>query len=113
MSLSLFGHKPLKQFIIIFLSALTLAPAAAQSPFLAPDYRPEVIINGNTLKFPWTGGVNSPIVNSIDLDGNGFADIMLFDRVGNRITTFLNDGIALQSSYTHAPEFEPLFPPLH
>lgn len=113
MSLSLFTHNRLKQFLILVLAVLAMSPAGAQTPFLMPDYRPEVIINGSPLKFPWTGGVNSPVVNQIDLNGDGYMDILLFDRVGNRISTFLNDGIALQSSYSFAPEYHALFPPLH
>jgi hypothetical protein len=113
MSLSLFTHNRLKQFLILVFTFLAVLPAGAQTPFLMPDYRPDVIINGSPLKFPWTGGVNSPVVNQIDLNGDGFQDILLFDRVGNRISTFLNDGIALQSSFSFAPEYLSLFPPLH
>lgn len=80
---------------------------------LQPDPRPMVIIGQDTLKFPWTGGLNSPIVNEVDMDGDGSNDILLFDRVGGRLTTFINDGIFQKSSYTYAPEYQVLFPPVH
>ena len=33
-------------------------------------------------------------------------DLFVFDRTGNKITTFLNNG----NSYSYAPEYEQLFP---
>lgn len=80
---------------------------------LRPDNRPQVTINNHLLKYPWTGGLNSVILNEIDLDGDGDMDLLLLDRVGNRLTTFLNDGITHQVSYTYAPQYQLLFPPLH
>ncbi len=88
--------------------------ANAQSPqILFLDTRPPVEVNGKQLAFPWAGGLNSPIINQIELNGDGFTDILIFDRVGNRIITFLNDGLASQSSYSWAPQYQQLFPRLH
>jgi hypothetical protein len=103
----------LKTIYILILALCFSIKLSAQTPVLGLDPRFPVTVGGNALKFPWTGGVNSPIFNQIDLDGDGDLDLFLFDRVGGRISTFLNDGIAQQSSYTYAPQFQPMLPEIH
>ncbi|NOX46076.1 MAG: T9SS type A sorting domain-containing protein [Chlorobi bacterium] len=65
-----------------------------------------------TFAFPWAGGMNSCQFNEIDLDLDGTKDLMVFDRNGNRIMTFLNGGTAGQVDYTYAPEYAQKFPGL-
>lgn len=66
-------------------------------------------VNGNdTLLYPFTGGFNAPQFNKIDLDGDNIEDLMVFDRVGNKVTTFLFKA----NKYVYAPSFESQFPPL-
>lgn len=83
------------------------------SQYLFVDQRAPVTISGKQLLFPWTGGVNSPVVNEIDLNGDGIMDLMLFDRAGNRITTYLNTGVSGQTSYIYSPEYISKFPAMH
>lgn len=103
------------RFIPIIIGGLFFIaePAAAQNTTLFRDSRPPVIINNDTLDFPWTGGFNSVIINELDFDGDNDMDLILFDRVGDRITTFINDGITGQSSYRYYPDFALLLPPVH
>jgi len=69
--------------------------------------------NGDTLKNAWAGGFNSVQFSEIDLDLDGTMDLLAFDKADNRIIPFINNGIANQSSYKHAPEYIPYFPKLH
>jgi hypothetical protein len=70
-------------------------------------------INGDTMKNPWAGGFNSVQFSEIDLNLDGTKDLLVFDKADNRIIPFINDGIANQVSYTHAPEYIQDFPTLH
>lgn len=95
----------------LILSILPVFTAIAQTgPDLFLDNRPPVIINGNTLSMPWTGGLNSPIFNEIDLNADGINDLMVFDRVGYRYSTYINKGIAGAADYTYDPFYTSLFP---
>lgn len=92
---------------------LMAMPALAQTPFLVPDHLPRVVIAGDTLKAPWTGGFNSVIPVEIEFNGDNLMDLFLFDRAGNRITTFINNGSTGTDAYDYAPEYSDLLPPLH
>ncbi len=65
-----------------------------------------------TLQYPWAGGLNSCQFGEIDLNGNGIKDLFVFDRQGNRILTFINEGIPGKISYAFAPEYASSFPQL-
>ena len=68
---------------------------------------------GNPLQFPWTGGMNSCQFSTIDLNADGIKDLFVFDKIGDRILTFINIGTANAVSYTFAPEYAVRFPALH
>jgi hypothetical protein len=61
---------------------------------------------GNQLAVPWGGGLNAAHYNTMDLNGDGAEDLVLFDRMGDKIQTFLR----VESKWQYAPEFEELFP---
>lgn len=63
--------------------------------------------------FPWIGGLNSCQFNEIDLNFDGIMDLFVFDRYGDRIITFINEGIADSICYQYAPEYADMFPDLH
>lgn len=64
--------------------------------------------NVDTLPFPFTGGLNSPQMYNLELDGDGIKDLFVFDRFGNKVLTFLFKG----GKYVYAPMYESQFPPL-
>ncbi|NVN93774.1 MAG: T9SS type A sorting domain-containing protein [Bacteroidetes bacterium] len=66
--------------------------------------------SGNSLLYPWTGGMNSCQFSAIDLNFDGIKDLFVFDKIGNRILTFINTGTANTVSYTYAPEYAVRFP---
>jgi hypothetical protein len=65
---------------------------------------------GNSLADAWAGGLNACQFNEIDLDNDGFKDIVVFDRNGNRTLTYKNLGIQNQVSYVLKPELAALLP---
>ncbi|MBL0342371.1 MAG: T9SS type A sorting domain-containing protein [Bacteroidetes bacterium] len=65
---------------------------------------------GSALKNPWVGGYNAPIFSEIDLNGDGIKDLFIFDKDGDRVTTYLNTGTPNTVSYVHAPEYKKKFP---
>ncbi len=66
----------------------------------------------NTLVFPWAGGLNACQFGRMDLDGDGRKDLLVFDRQGNRLLTFLNQGATGEIKYNYAPEYAKRFPKL-
>ena len=68
---------------------------------------------GNPYKFPWTGGMSYSQFSAVDLNADGIKDLVVFDKNGNRIMTFLNSGIADSISYSFAPEYALAFPEIH
>lgn len=81
---------------------------AAQPYFIRYDSVP-VTINNNLLKYPWAGGLNSCQFSTIDLNRDGKEDLFIFDRGGNRINTFINNGTAGNVDYRFAPEYRSHF----
>jgi hypothetical protein len=55
---------------------------------------------------PWAGGINAPQINTIDLNGDGKDDLMLFDRMANKIITF----VTTTTGHSYAPQYESEFP---
>lgn len=103
------------RILLILLGILGLLDRAkSQSQLLYLDQRPKVIVNNNdTLDFPWTGGFNSAMPVEIEMNGDSLIDLMMFDRIGNRISTFLNDGSGSTSAYSYHPEYISKFPVLY
>lgn len=70
----------------------------------------EVKIDGNVIENPWTGGLNFCQFSAIDLNFDGKKDLFIFDRSGNKVLTFINEGNAGEIKYRHAPEYKENFP---
>jgi hypothetical protein len=65
------------------------------------------------LQFPWAGGMNSCQFGAIDINLDGKPDLVIFDRFGNRILPFINEGSTGVIRYSWHPELSSLFPDLH
>lgn len=65
------------------------------------------------LLFPWSGGLNSIKISEIDLNFDGFKDLFIFEKNGNRILPFLNQGINDSCCFSFAPQYVHCFPKLH
>ena len=58
----------------------------------------------------WAGGINSGQFSEIDLNMDGILDLFVFDRDGDKISTYINNGTIGAIDYTYAPEYEDKFP---
>lgn len=66
--------------------------------------------NGDTLINAWAGGFNSVQFSEIDLNLDGIKDLLVFDRTGNRVSTFINSGTSNEVSYTYDPYYLQFIP---
>ncbi|MBK7939155.1 MAG: VCBS repeat-containing protein [Lewinellaceae bacterium] len=71
-----------------------------------------VTVDGKELKYPFAGGLNNGQFSDADLNHDGIQDLVVFDRGGDVVLTFLNEGTPGQISYTYAPEYACNFPKL-
>lgn len=66
--------------------------------------------DSKALRYPWTGGMNAPQFSACDLNNDGTKDLFIFDRVGNKVLTYLNVGTNTDTAFVYAPQYESLFP---
>ncbi|MGL5888951.1 MAG: T9SS type A sorting domain-containing protein [Bacteroidia bacterium] len=101
-----------KLLTALVLGFVVAAPAQAQLSFNRVD-SVQVVANSQLMPWPWAGGMNFCQFSEIDLDQDGTMDLFSFDRSGNKILTWINNGTANQSDYTFAPEYIMRFPLLN
>ncbi len=92
--------------VLALVFVLPAAEVSAQFTYSLDQSTP-VEVDGQSLSFPWAGGLNSAQLNKIDFDGDGKEDLVVLDRAGNKLLPFRNDG----NKYQYAPEYTTLFPP--
>lgn len=69
------------------------------------------VTNGTqTLDNPWAGGINSPQFSQVDLNQDNQLDLIVFDRNGNTLKTFVNEGVNGVMAYRHVPKYQRQFP---
>ncbi len=87
---------------------LFFSPGFASAQFLYElDYSIPVVTEGNiTLKYPWSGGLNTVQINTLDINHDNKEDLVIFDRMGNLVITFLQE----DDQYVYAPEYQVFFP---
>jgi hypothetical protein len=100
-----------KLFLLLLVCGLDFQ-SFAQSFFFSIDTAVKVESNGKHLFNPWAGGLNAAQFSTIDLDGNGMEDLLVFDRATNKATTYLATPNDTGYSWIHHPEYEFLFPGL-
>lgn len=61
---------------------------------------------------PWTGGLNACQFGRLDLDVDGQDDLVVFDRQGNRLLCFLNEGAPGEVRYEYTNVYDSCFPEL-
>lgn len=104
-----------KQFLLLSGLLLFILPrlgAQTITGFSRTDTIP-VYDNSQQLLNPWAGGINFSMFSEIDLNLDGIMDLFVFDRSGNKITTYLNTGTPNQPDYRVAPQYVSRFPLLH
>lgn len=59
---------------------------------------------------PFQGGLNAPQFNAIDLNFDNIMDLVIFERSGSRVFTFINGGSNGQVDYVYDSRYESAFP---
>lgn len=98
--------------IIIIINLLQLPTLMLHAQISLPSMPIEVVENGNSLDFVALGGLNMPQFSAGDLNDDGIKDLVIFDREGNQVLTFINGGTPNSIDYTYEPEFAKNFPPV-
>ena len=94
--------------ILIFVSATSMAQA-----YLVRDQGISVEKNGESLHFPWVGGMNNPQFSTIDFNQDGKNDLFVFDKSGNIIIPFIQHAAPGQINFSFEPSYVRFFPKLH
>ena len=102
----------MKSIRITFFFLLFSILLSAQPYFQFYDSIP-VKISGTYISNAWAGGLNFVQVSNIDLDIDGIKDVITFDRSGNKLRTFINNGTVGAVDLTYNPLYESKFPYLH
>jgi hypothetical protein len=101
--------------IIMFFIHLTLSISMMAQDYHDFGFERNINIDvfgseGEHLDLAWTGGLNACQFHSFDLNFDGIKDLIIFDRHGNRLLTFLNDGSSSVYAFSFAPEYIDHFP---
>ena len=72
-----------------------------------------IVENGNLIKNPFTGGLNSCQLSNIDLNDDGKIDIFVFERVGDRVLCFLNNNDTIGTDFHYSKDYSKNFPNLY
>jgi hypothetical protein len=73
----------------------------------------KVTENAALIAQPWVGGLNSSQYSRMDLNFDNIEDLVIFDRTGDKVLTYINNGTPNQVDYTYAPQYQRFFPELH
>ncbi|NCA86612.1 MAG: T9SS type A sorting domain-containing protein [Clostridia bacterium] len=101
-------QKSIKTFTLVYACCLLFAmPAHSQLTLpLGFQKTQQVTVTdslGNRLDAAWAGGMNACQFGEADLDGDGKAELIVFDRHGNRTLTYKNNGSAGQTDFAYSP----------
>lgn len=95
-------------FMRIILLVLVVLPLVSEAQFTysLDQSIPVQRLDGTGIPLPWAGGLNAVQTNTMDLNHDGQDDLVLFDRMGNKVLTYL----CSNGTYIYNPEFEAYFP---
>lgn len=102
------------KYPLLLLSILFSFSAAAQSSTNNFGFTEignvKVFRNGSEIKNPWAGGINYGEVNTMDLNQDGRLDLVIFDKIGGRVTTYIDTKSSGAAEFEYAPEYRTAFP---
>jgi len=94
--------------VVIFTHGNAIAQTAPIQ-FRPVSVEPAVEVGGRALVHPWAGGMACPQWHSMDLNGDGVQERIVFDRVDQSLMVYERVGIP-PWSWIPAPRYIPLFP---
>ncbi|MCD4745533.1 MAG: T9SS type A sorting domain-containing protein [Bacteroidales bacterium] len=110
-------NKNISFFCLIIIFSFILKSSTAQLYFESHSGKNNTLTVINEYKdhykYPWCGGLNSCQFSEIDMNLDGIKDLFVFDRNGNRIMTFINNGTPNTIDYSLEPEYQDNFPELY
>ena len=93
---------------ILFLLPLVItASLSAQPVRFRVEQEMSFQIQGRELKMPLAGGLNAVQPNTLDANGDGREDLIIWDRMGKVVKVFLKQ---TDGSYRFSPDHEKFFP---
>lgn len=98
----------LEKIIMIRLLCVFLIcfPAAASAQFNYKLFSDIPVQQADVqLATPWVGGLNAVQFNSMDINGDGLDDLVLYDRMSSLVIPYLQ----VEGKYQHAPDYAPYF----
>lgn len=96
-----------KLIFLVAFPGLILAQNAYQ---FKPNLSVPCMVGGKSLQLPWAGGMNTPQFNQLDVNADGFHDLVIFDRMSESFQVFLNGGNPGSENWSYAWEYENAFP---
>jgi len=96
---------PNRLYLLVSALLIILSPARAQFSYFLYDSIP-VQKDNKPLSMPWAGGLNAAQYSTLDVNLDNKEDIVVFDRMANKVITFLN----IDGQYQYAPQYENSFP---
>lgn len=97
----------MKNIILLFFSLTLVSPVFGQHQGYKFKFSnaPRVIENADTLDFPWSGGLNAPQFNTLDMNSDGTEDLVLYDQSSGRMVVFIGDGQGYQFNLEYSETF--------
>lgn len=96
--------------LLTFLSIQVVAQTNQNRFAFSENNEVSVYQNGSSLKNPWAGGINYGEVGTMDLNNDGRQDLVVFDKLGSRVTTYIDINDNGAPEYQYAPEYRNAFP---
>ncbi len=95
--------------ILFIILGLFFVNVNAQITYAPSQKIPVSDFVGNDQSYAWNGGMNNPLVSSVDINLDGNPDIVLFDRADETFNVYINGGTANEVDFHFAPEYRTRF----
>lgn len=99
---------------------VSIAQNSNQLIFNYSDSVNVINLDNDTLLFPWLGGMNAMQIAELDLNLDGVDDVILFDRIGDKVLPFIKKSVSsldnvkdFYKSLSFAPDYVDLLPEIN